>query len=256
MERMERAAGNVKYLRQQKGLTQQQFADLLGIKRSLLGAYEEGRAKPNMQTMERLIQIFGITIDQLLRDDLTRPSRRGAVPSPGATRVLAITVDKANRENIEFVPVKAAAGYLTGYNDPQFVAELPKFNLPNLKEGTYRAFELSGDSMIPIQPGSIIIGQFVERLDEIKDGHLYIVVSQRDGIVFKRLFNHISETGWLVLRSDNPAYQPYTLQPEEIMEIWKAKAYISSVFPEGEVSLHRLMETVLELKEEVQRLKN
>lgn len=252
---MDRVANNIRFLRQQRKLTQQQFADLLGIKRSLLGAYEEGRAKPNMQTMERLIQIFGITIDQLLREDLTKPRRVSKSPKR-PMKILAITVDKANRENIEFVPVKAAAGYLTGYSDPEFVAQLPKFNLPNLKEGTYRAFEITGDSMLPIQPGSIIIGHYVERLEDVKDGHLYIVVSQREGVVFKRVFSKLSEEDALILRSDNPSYAPYPLPAEDVLEIWKAVAYISSVFPESDVSLQKLMETVMELKGEVERLRN
>jgi transcriptional regulator with XRE-family HTH domain len=251
---MEHTAGNLKYLRRQKNLTQQQFADLLGIKRSLLGAYEEGRAKPNLATMERLIQIFGISIDALLRIDLSKSRPKAA--RPATVKVLAITVDSDDRENIEFVPVKAAAGYLAGYSDPEFVAELPKFHLPNLKGGTYRAFEITGDSMIPIQPGSIIIGQYVEQVNDIKDGHLYIVVSQRDGVVFKRVFSQLTENESLILRSDNPAYPPYNLPASEVLEIWKAKAYISSVFPENDVTLQQLMATVMELKGEVQRLKN
>jgi transcriptional regulator with XRE-family HTH domain len=252
---LDRIANNMRHLRRQKELTQQQFADLLGIKRSLLGAYEEGRARPNMQTLEHLIQIFGITMDQILRGDLTRHAGNTPRHAP-SLKVLAVTVDKTNRENIEFVPVKAAAGYMTGYADPEFVAELPKFNLPMLAEGTYRAFEINGDSMLPIQPGSIIIGQYLERLDEIKDGHLYVVVSREDGIVFKRVFSRLKEDGSIVLRSDNPAYTPFSVRAGEVLEIWKARAYISSVFPDSDVSLHKLMETVMELKTQVEKLNN
>jgi len=251
---LERTARNIRYLRQQKGMTQQQFADLLGIKRSLLGAYEEGRAKPNMAAMERLIEIFGITIDSLLREDFS--TNNGVHFRPGGVRVLTITVDKANRENIEFVPVKAAAGYLTGYADPEFISHLPKFNLPNLAEGTYRAFEIVGDSMLPIPSGSIMIGHYVEGIDDVKEGQLYILISRNDGIVFKRIFGVNDGSDTLLLRSDNPAYPPYTINTADVLEIWKARAYISTVFPESDVSLQRLMETVIELKGEVGRLKS
>ena len=39
---------NLKYLRKLRGWTQQEFADKLRIKRSLVGAYEEERARPNL----------------------------------------------------------------------------------------------------------------------------------------------------------------------------------------------------------------
>jgi hypothetical protein len=58
--------------------------------------------------------------------------------------------------------VKASAGYINGYSDPEFVRELPKFHLPMLQGGTFRAFEIKGDSMLPIHPGSIIVGEYVD----------------------------------------------------------------------------------------------
>jgi hypothetical protein len=51
------------------------------------------------------------------------------------------------------VPLKASAGYLNGYADPEYVAKLPKFYLPMFKQGTFRAFEIKGDSMLPIISG-------------------------------------------------------------------------------------------------------
>ncbi|MNR31246.1 hypothetical protein D3C85_1487450 [compost metagenome] len=76
----------------------------------------------------------------------------------GNLRVLAITVDRDNKENTEHVPVKAQGGYRAGHNDPEFIVTLPKFNFPNLpKGGSYRMFPTSGDSMLPIPEGSDVI---------------------------------------------------------------------------------------------------
>ena len=44
---------NIKFLRKKKGLTQQQFADEIGIKRSLVGAYEEERAEPKYDLLKK-----------------------------------------------------------------------------------------------------------------------------------------------------------------------------------------------------------
>ena len=35
---------NIRYLRKKKGWTQEKFSSKIGIKRSLVGAYEEGRS--------------------------------------------------------------------------------------------------------------------------------------------------------------------------------------------------------------------
>ena len=60
-----------------------------------------------------------------------------------SVKVLSITVDKQDRENIELVPQKAAAGYLNGYADPEYLEDLPKFQIPTLNgTGTYRRCSL------------------------------------------------------------------------------------------------------------------
>ena len=65
------AGQNLKYLRKLKGLTQEEFANKLQIKRSLLGAYEEERAEPRIDVLEIISDQFGISLDELLRRDLS-----------------------------------------------------------------------------------------------------------------------------------------------------------------------------------------
>ena len=62
---------NIRFLRKQKGITQQEFADLLKIKRATLGAYEEGRAKPNLDVQRALAKMFNLSLDQLLSRNLS-----------------------------------------------------------------------------------------------------------------------------------------------------------------------------------------
>src|SRR5690554_3553177 len=138
---------NIKYLRKDKGWTQQELADALGVKRPQIGSYEEDRADPRIQTLLKLSNLFNVSIDDLLGKDLSSPMISTRKP----TKVLAITVDSQDRENIELVPQKASAGYTNGYADPEYLQDLPRFQLPNLpRNSTYRAFEISGDSMLPI----------------------------------------------------------------------------------------------------------
>lgn len=265
---MDKINANIKFIRKQKGLTQQAFANLIGIKRSSLGAYEEGRAKPNYKTIENIAKKFNISIEKLFTQDLAQIAEASVfgtstpLPTEGkditgkSLRVLSITVDKDNNENIELVPVKAAAGYLEGYSDPNYLEKLPKFRLPFLNTGTYRAFEIKGDSMLPLQPGSVVVGEYVEDWNYIKDGQTCIVVSSSEGIVYKRIVNKIKKDGSLILRSDNMAYPPYAVKVDELAEIWVAKAFISKDMPTTDVSLEKLMLMVMDLQQEVFKLKD
>jgi hypothetical protein len=88
--------------------------------------------------------------------------------------------------------------------------------------------------MLPVQPGSIIFGEYVEDTNAIKNGKLYILVTSEDGIVFKRIFNFADQQGKLLLVSDNRVYEPFSVRAEDVMEIWAAKAFFSSHFPEAD----------------------
>ncbi|MGN6179963.1 MAG: XRE family transcriptional regulator [Mucilaginibacter sp.] len=222
-------SSNIKFLRKKRGLTQQQFADQIGIKRSLVGAYEEERAEPKYELLKVIAAFFDISIDDFIKEEINDKWQ----PKPkGNLRILSISVDKDGDENIEMVPVKASAGYLNGYADPEYVAALPKFYLPMFKQGTYRAFEIKGDSMLPLVSGTVIIGEYVENWADIKAGETYVIVSKSEGVVYKRIGNRFKENKKLKLISDNPVYEPYEINGEDVLEIWKGKGYISTHLPE------------------------
>jgi transcriptional regulator with XRE-family HTH domain len=251
---------NLKFLRVQQGLTQKQLAEKLGLKQAAIGAYEEERATPPLSSLLDIIKIFNVNLDDLVKHDLSKTTERERKAlSAGKREVLAITVDSNNKENVELVSHKASAGYLSGYQDTEFVKDLPKISMPVLpKNKTYRAFEIQGDSMLPVQPGSIIFGEYVENVSAIKNGKLYILVTKQDGIVFKRVFNFIQSEAKLLLVSDNRQYAPYAVEANDVFELWSAKAFFSNQFPDLEndkVSLDHLAHTVLSLQSEVQRLK-
>src|SRR6202007_2792789 len=222
---------NIKYLRKKKGLTQQQFADQIGIKRSLVGAYEEERAEPKYDLLKNIASFFEITVDDFINETINEKWAPKPKGDPANLRVLSISVDKEDNENIEMVPLKASAGYLNGYADPEYVAQLPKFYLPMFKNGTFRAFEIKGDSMLPLVSGTIIIGEYLENWGDLKSGDTYVVVSKSDGVVYKRVIGKFKDQKKLKLISDNPVYEPYEISGEDVLEIWKAKGYISTQLP-------------------------
>jgi len=202
------------------------------IKRSLVGAYEEDRAEPRYDLLKKFAEFYELSMDELINEKISDKWKPKPKIDPSGVRVLSISVDSEDRENIELVPVKASAGYLNGYADPEYISELPKFRLPFLPQGTFRAFELKGDSMLPLQPGTLIIGEYIENWTDVKVGDTYVFITKSDGIVYKRAGNRYRENKTIKLISDNPVYDPYQVQAEDILEIWKAKAYISTSFPD------------------------
>lgn len=137
-----------------------------------------------------------------------------------------ITVDHQGNENILMVPVPAQAGYLHGYEDPDYLQNLPSYRLPKLNNGTYRMFEVKGHSMYPtIHSGAIAVGEWCENwYTDIKDNQIYIIVSKEDGIIIKRVLNRLEKYGNLFVKSDNRSEFPsYPVKPEDILEIWTLK---------------------------------
>jgi transcriptional regulator with XRE-family HTH domain len=252
---------NLKFLRKEKNLTQEDFAAKIGINRPKVGSYEEGRAEPKMETLQSISHFFRVKIDDLLEKDLKKGGLEETKDIEGnGLRVLPIVVNKEEQERITFISVKAQAGYLRGYADPEYIEEQPHFHLPfpQLSQGTFRAFQLEGDSMLPLPSGAFVIAAYLENWNWIKDGECYIVVSKEDGVCYKRVFNKLEKERVLELHSDNEVYTPFTIDLGNVLEVWKAVGYVSFDLPEEasrQLSVEALSNAVQELKTEVNRLK-
>jgi transcriptional regulator with XRE-family HTH domain len=256
---------NIKFLRKRRGRTQDDVAVALNLKRSTLSGYENGVAQPGIESLVSFSRYFNMSIDTLLKIDMSKLSEsqlseleRGydAYIKGSNLRVLTTTVSSDNRENIELVPEKAKAGYTTGYADPEYIEELPRFRLPFLSEKRkYRTFQLKGDSMLPIPDGSWVTGEFIQDWHEIISGKAYVVFTLNDGIVFKVVENKLVNDGRLILYSLNPIYEPYEVNINEVKEIWKFVNYISNELPEPVLPEKQLYKAVATMKNDLERIK-
>lgn len=253
-------AQNIQQLRKKKGLTQSELARKLGLNRSAIGAYEEGRAEPRLKVLRAIAHYFKVSLDQLVSEDMSGATP--TVPVASSLRVLSVAVDaETGRETIPLVPVKAAAGYLNGYGDIDYVEGLPQFQMPFSElaaERSYRIFQTRGDSMLPVPHGAYVIGRFVEDGQQIKNGQCYVLVTESEGVVYKRVYKHLKKEGVLVLHSDNREYSPYEVPLSDVREVWEAMGFTSFQLPrenEPVMSMQQLTSAFLELKEEVSQLK-
>jgi transcriptional regulator with XRE-family HTH domain len=258
-------AGNIKLLRLRQKLSQEMLAEKLGITRVKLNAHESGRtANPNIDDLINFSEYFRMSIDSLLKIDLTKLSEQKIKDLEEGSelfmkgnniRVLAITVDKDDKENVEYVPVKAKAGYRSGYSDPEFLATLPKFNLPNLpKNGTFRMFPTIGDSMLPIPEGSDIITRYIQDWTKVKDETPCIVILRGEqDFVFKQVT--INKDGTMLLQSFNKQYFAYTVPVSEVLELWEYYSFHSRQLPEPQTDMQQVMKILQEMQMEVKELK-
>ena len=246
---------NIRFLRKKKGWTQEKFSKKIGIKRSLVGAYEEGRSDPRLNNLLKMCEIFEISLDNILKKDVSNLEEDNYLkPDDQKVKVLSITVDKFGDENIELINQKASAGYLNSYSDFEFIENLPKFQLPFLHfSGTHRAFEIKGDSMLPLTSGSIVIGKYVDNIDFLKDGKTYILLTKEDGIVYKRI--EVLDNS-LKLISDNKSYEPYVISNNNILEMWEAIAFFSLDFPNPNEEYNSIKNHINKLYSNLDELKN
>ena len=255
---------NIRFLRKRKKLTQEDIAQALGLLRSKLQPLETGAVKnPSIEDVIKFSEYFKISVDSLLKVDLSKLSELklreleagNDVYMTGTNiRVLAITVNNDNRENVEYVPVKAKAGYRSGYADPEFLATLPRFSMPNLPQGTHRIFPISGDSMLPIPDGSDVTTHYAEDWKNIKPSTPCIVILKGDqDFVFKMVTVMQDE---LLLKSLNTAYEPYTVPVSEVLEIWQFHSYQTREFPESQTDLQSLTRAVRDVQEELRIIRS
>lgn len=259
-------ASNIKLLRKRRNRTQDVVANELGVSRSTINSYENGIiVNPTVEALVAFSKYFRVSIDTLIKTDLEKLSESqlselekgyDVYMTGGKLRVLATTVDSMNRENIEVVPLRAKAGYTAGYNDPEFISTLPTFQLPFLSQDRkYRTFQIDGDSMLPIRHGSWIVAEFVQDWRDVRDGSAYIVVTKDDGIVFKVVYNQSKKFRNFLLRSLNPAYEPYEVPVNEVLEIWKFINFISGELPEPETTQDQISKMVMKLQQEMEAVR-
>ena len=259
-------AGNLKFLRKKSGKTQDGLSSDVSIGRTTIANYEAGISEPNIETLVTFANYFGISVDALLSKNLEKEGLddntaliKGAkgkiVDFTHSNMPQVITVDREGNDNIIYVPVKARAGYLLGYGDPEFMETLPTFRLPGLNNSTFRMFEVDGPSMAPnIMHADRIIGEWVEEFDKIRDNRVHVIV-HKGGVAVKRVLNRIKERGKLYLKSDTIAHRhefpTIEIDPEDVKEIWYGRLKISGDFSEPAEVYHRLADLemdVLEMK--------
>lgn len=255
---------NIRHLRKQEGYTQEQLAKKIGVKRPLIGAYEEGRVEPKLATIINMSRLFKVSLDDLICKDLSSDSTSTVQKvyfSGRQLRVLPIAVDANENERSSLVSVKASAGYTNGYGDVEYIENLPSFSMPFPEipnDKTIRVFQIQGESMLPVMPGAYIVSEYLQDWSNVRNDECYVLVTKEEGIVYKRVLNNMKE-GVFTLKSDNTEYSPYNVKVNEVLEIWKALGTVSFVLPDlahQPMNIKELASAFREMKKDIADIKS
>ena len=195
---------NLKKLRKEKGVTQQEVASFLGITSVAYGHYETGRRAMSEERLLKLAEYFGVTTDEILKEQSAEPFGRPIVVKPELTP-----------EDEIMIPV--VASLRCGYNysgDPYTVIKkvpVPKSYIARWGKNLV-AMEAVGKSMMPtIRPGDLMI---CIPGDAWEDNQV-IDIDINDSDTIKRIFRSRRDNG-IDLVPDNEEYEPMHYTPEDL----------------------------------------
>lgn len=185
-------------LRRERGMNQEELAELAMLHRVTVAKYETGQVEPGAQAIGRIADALGVSADELLcRVSKQPPFLRmvsGAVPIVGE---IACGVPITAEQNID------------GY------AELP--------DGVTADFALrcKGESMTPtFRDGDLVL---IRQQAEVEEGQIAAVGI--DGEATLKRFYH--RHGNIMLVSDNPEYPPQVYPETDAVKIYgKAVGFV------------------------------
>ncbi|HLW30237.1 MAG TPA: hypothetical protein VKX29_05205, partial [Brumimicrobium sp.] len=108
----------------------------------------------------------------------------------------------------------------------------------------------------PVSSGSHVVAEYVQNWETLKNNQPYIIITKEEGIVFKIVNKIPGKDNVIQLSSTNPLYEPYLLDINEVIEVWKFVNYISHDLPEVTISENDLLKSVKGIQKQVNEIKS
>lgn len=260
---------NIKLLRNRMGITQEKFAELIGINRKAIGSYEENRATPPLDKLNKIASLFGITLDQLTShrfatDNSNIPLFVEEEEEEIHPEDIPLVVEKKKpfsrtgtnvfeplQENvIRYVSYKYFDKYVVDNGFEKRIAELPGLNLPFYTNSQdVRAFDVPADSYLK---EGVIIAERVLHDNQVVNDQYYLLISPKNGIFFKRISRTSYET--FIIKGDQKGEKDFELNSTDIREIWKPVGFFSLNLPKSQIDISSLSSKINALKNDLDNL--
>ncbi|WP_200977455.1 helix-turn-helix domain-containing protein [Echinicola sp. 20G] len=241
---------NIRKIRNVKKLSQQAFAELFELKRGTLGAYEEGRSEPKLETIIKIANYFSISIDDLLTTELTVNKLlkfKGDLTLHGINQ-------KDSFPKIPCITSNNEADYIKFHDKPHFIEDLPVIQVPITGTKRYRGYIISNLEMTNhdkgLLPKDMVLGEFVDHEDyhKIENGELVLIITSSQLVLRKFFLSGNTAT----LRAANRNIDDLYLNLSEIKELWLIKFTFAKKALESNVEIE---EKLAFLEQEFMKLK-
>ncbi|MFI8377998.1 helix-turn-helix domain-containing protein [Leeuwenhoekiella sp. NPDC079379] len=216
---------NIRKIRSVKTLSQQSFAELFDLKRGTLGAYEEGRSEPKIETLIKIANYFSIPIDDLLTRELTVNE---LLKFKGDLTEQLEAINKERFTTIPCITEKNSADYINYFDKNSFIADMVHVEVPIDIKTPLRAYIITNLEMSSqdqgLFPKDWVIGEFValENYKKLKNGTLVLILAMNQ-LILRRLYIVHDQ---LTLRADHKSIDEITVAVSDVKELWS----ISAVF--------------------------
>ncbi|QHL89226.1 helix-turn-helix domain-containing protein [Nibribacter ruber] len=227
---------NIKKIRTVKNLSQAGFAQLFDLARPSVGAYEEGRSEPKIDTLIQIARHFGVSLDLLITKELTVNDLYGFdifKRDLHQSQLLKKVADTPEPSAQKAVLVMGAlqAAYLTRRQEREFLESLPFIALPNASTTLHRAFEHQGSEMQyqqhGLRPGDLLYcAALPAQPEDLQPNELYVVVT--DAQIMARRYQGLTQEGALSMKADNPDYEYLAVPVKDVREIWRIEGVYST----------------------------
>lgn len=195
---------NIELIRKAKNLSREIVASKLNLTENNYGKIERGEIGLTLDRLYELAGIFKMQPEEIL------------------------TYSKPKKGNISYVPFEAQADFLTGREEENLVYKT--YNLPFIQGKNLFMVDAPGDSMSPaILSGDKIVIERLKDLKLVQYGRMYIVVTESECVI-ERIYSHKNPKK-LILKADNPTYEPYEINRNDVIAIWVVKNYLLRINP-------------------------
>lgn len=225
---------NIRKIRMVKKMSQNDFAQIFNVVRTSIGAYEEGRAEPKIDTVIQIAKYFGISVDALLTKEITvNELLKFNILNEDDLESIHRNQDELINET-PYVSVDQQSEYVVQHSNKDFVNDLLAVQVPFTKTSKSRAFQVSSEmafDSVGIMNQDVLICNWVN-FKKVKwaKGQLYVLVHLQ-GIALKRYLD--VKNNKLRFVSDDPHADPFSLNQDKIMEVWKPICMITDKFDQS-----------------------
>ena len=219
---------NIKKIRQAKNISQSDFASLFNLSRPSVGAYEEGRSEPKIETLIQISRHFNISVDVLLTKELSSKD----IFSLG---LLNKKLDKAHHIDSKvneivsapFVDNNEKVNFLVSRHDKSYMENLPKLGIPERLKTVDLVIENEGTKLEVdnkgVHHGDLLFCRQESKLNNNPD-QLWVILTA-EGFHIGRASQ---EKKSVFLEYDNPIYGPKELEVDTIQNYYLIKGVYSS----------------------------